>query len=565
MCQWLLTSCSSQAGPVKVPEIVTSARSLQDDNASAKKPESSKKQRETGAASAGKDEEQSVELDDSDEEMRDMNDEDSEEEADTIPVTAEKSKKRKRAAAEDSLEDSYMRKLAKEEEKEQKKRTEEKKAKRQKKGDDANESENELSSSEEGEDEDEVSEDDEEQLASPPPVHESLANGPESEALERATRTVFLGNVSTDAIKSKSAKKTLLNHLSSFLSSLPTPTSPSTSHKIESIRFRSTAFASAAVPKRAAFAKKELMDATTRSTNAYVVYTTAIAARKALTLNGTIVLDRHLRVDSVAHPQPIDNKRCVFVGNLGFVDEQQPPPPSPDDDNEEKKKKQQKKSKPSSDIEEGLWRIFNQHSPTSAVESVRVVRDPTTRVGKGFAYVQFQDQNGVEAALLLDGKRFPPMLPRTLRVVRAKKGALTKKRQQQQHDRGSGANRNSVGVKRGRRDGGSSSGSDLKGRAAKLLGRAGAVQVRNNNNIDKSTTTTTIGTAAAAAAATGTHFVFEGHRATEKKDSGSNLGFSLKNKNRNKSKTKGGRGRPKTRSANRAKAYRDAKKGGGGK
>ena len=38
------------------------------------------------------------------------------------------------------------------------------------------------------------------------------------------------------------------------------------------------------------------------------------------------------------------------------------------------------------DVEEGLWREFGK---AGTVESVRVVRDGKTRVGKGFAYVQF--------------------------------------------------------------------------------------------------------------------------------------------------------------------------------
>jgi len=42
-------------------------------------------------------------------------------------------------------------------------------------------------------------------------------------------------------------------------------------------------------------------------------------------------------------------------------------------------------------------------------------------VSKGFAYVQFKGENSVEAALLMNEKKFPPMLPRKLRVMRARK------------------------------------------------------------------------------------------------------------------------------------------------
>jgi nucleolar protein 12 len=219
-----------------------------------------------------------------------------------------------------------------------------------------------------------------------------------------------LGNVSTSAIKSKSAKNTLLNHLRSAIRDLP---ERKPAHKVESLRFRSTAFASGAGPKKAAFLKGELMDQTTHSTNAYVVYTTELAAlRAAPKLNGTVVLDRHLRADSLAMPTKIEHRRCVFVGNLGFVDEE-----TQDQTNDDGTPRRPKAKVPA-DAEEGLWRAF---SKVGKVESVRVVRDKETRIGKGFAYVQFFDENAVEAALLMNDKKFPPMLPRKLRVMRAKR------------------------------------------------------------------------------------------------------------------------------------------------
>jgi nucleolar protein 12 len=240
------------------------------------------------------------------------------------------------------------------------------------------------------------------------PKHESLVEATDSSTseVERAARTVFLGNVSTECITSKSAEKVLKKHLESFIADLADNTPP---HKIESIRFRSTAFGSS-LPKRAAFAKKEIMDTTTKSTNAYAVYTTKVAAREAVKkLNGSVLLKRHLHVDSVAHPAKVEHRRCVFVGNLPFVDDQSADP-TPEGEAPRKKKIP-------SDTEEGLWVHF---AKAGKIESVRVVRDAKTRVGKGFAYVQFYDENGVEAALQMDEKKFPPMLPRILRVTRCK-------------------------------------------------------------------------------------------------------------------------------------------------
>ncbi|KAL4911860.1 hypothetical protein BDW62DRAFT_195994, partial [Aspergillus aurantiobrunneus] len=334
-------------------------------------------------------------------------------------VTEPPSRKRKRAAADD-LEDLYMRRLAKEEQKEQKKRRAGLSVSPE---EDNKDDENEVPQSED--ESDESDEDEDEDVGAP--KHEALAGDDDNDELIKSNRTIFVGNVSTKAITSKSAKKEFMKHLSSFLSALPESTVP---HKIDSIRFRSTAFANGGkIPKRASFAKREIHDDTTPSTNAYVIYSTAQAAKKApAALNGTTVLDRHLRVDNVAHPSKVDHKRCVFVGNLDFIDNET--------GTEEGEKK--KKNRAPADVEEGLWRTFNAHTKGSksgapsrgSVESVRVVRDRSTRVGKGFAYVQFYDQNCVEEALLLNEKKFPPMLPRKLRVVRAKK--ITKKPEENQ-------------------------------------------------------------------------------------------------------------------------------------
>ena len=213
------------------------------------------------------------------------------------------------------------------------------------------------------------------------PQHETITQPQHEDEVEKASRTVFLGNVSTSAITSKAARRSLDEHLTSFLPDL----SHDQKHKVESLRFRSTAFADTALPKKASFVKKEVLDTTTHSTNAYVVYSTQIAAREAVKrLNATIVLDRHLRVDGVAHPSKVDHRRCVFVGNLGFVDDESNIKAA---ETAKEGQKESNKKKPPADVEEGLWRQF---SSAGAVESVRVVRDKATRVGKGFAYVQFE-------------------------------------------------------------------------------------------------------------------------------------------------------------------------------
>jgi RNA recognition motif-containing protein len=295
-------------------------------------------------------------------------------------------RKRKRKSLADELEEAHIRKMAEEysEDSPPTKKRKETDEEDKEAGDSSGWSTGHSSS----EDRSAVSgSDDEEELESEEdddgdiPVHESLAQGPNDAEVDQANRTVFLGNVSNDAISSKSAKKTLLAHMSQVLDRDATPNP----EKIESIRFRSVAFSTLGPPKRAAFITKSLMDATTKSTNAYLVYSTATAARRAVTeLNGTIVLGRHVRVDGVAHPTKVDHRRCVFVGNLGYVDDVSNVQAAQDDAEESSKKKKQK---PPADVEEGLWRVFGKEA--GRVENVRVVRDPKTRVGKGFAYVQF--------------------------------------------------------------------------------------------------------------------------------------------------------------------------------
>ena len=440
---------------------------------------------------------------------------------------AKANRKRKRKEAEDDVEGRYLNQLAREEAKEEQRGETKDHNKRQKTGASNNvlgDKSSDLGSDPEsidgitgntiGEASDDV------------PQHESIVTSKEDLDLAKSSRTVFLANVSTLAIKSKTAKRTLLEHLASFISSLP---EQDVKHGIESLRFRSTAFASSGVPKKAAFAKKELMDTTTQSTNAYAVYTTQLAAREATKeLNGSMVLDRHLRVDSVAHPAKIDHRRCVFVGNLGFVDDETNINAAED----EESSKQRRKAKEPADVEEGLWRQFGK---AGAVESVRVVRDKTTRVGKGFAYVQFEDANIVEKALLFNEKKFPPMLPRILRVTRAKnlKKAGSQKERKVPFKR-KGGSKASYNPKV------ASQVQSLSGRAGKLLGRAGAAQIRAaTEGRDPFSKATSV-------AKSPESIVFEGYRASRLQGKGVlKMGGSGKSQ-----------GKPRTRSSRRGSEFK---------
>lgn len=437
-----------------------------------------------------------------------------EEAAGDVTIEDPPKRKRKRQDAGDELEDAYMVRLAREEGKEAERLAMERAAKRRKQdqerkleGGDAEEPN--AGAKEEIDDEADASGEDD--FVSPPPKHETELAA--NEEWSKANRTVFLGNVSTAAISSKSSRKALLTHLASFFDELPAAIEGE-KHKVESLRFRSTPYATA-IPKKAAFAKKELMDATTKSTNAYVVYSTEKLAREAVKhLNGSIVLGRHLRADSVAHPAKIDNRRCVFVGNLGFVDDES----NIQEANEEEGREKRKRGKEPADIEEGLWRTF---SKSGKVESVRVIRDSTTRVGKGIAYVQFEDENSVEAALLLDEKKFPPMLPRKLRVSRAKAPKKNAK-----PGTGRPSARPSAAAMNGYKRKLTGAEASQLGRTGKLLGKAAAAKVRKSDEGNKPTAPSSGTSKLGNGIKKPENFIkkspmiFEGHRATSKQGKG---------------------------------------------
>ncbi|KAH3675135.1 hypothetical protein WICMUC_002791 [Wickerhamomyces mucosus] len=191
--------------------------------------------------------------------------------------------------------------------------------------------------------------------------------------IEKAERTIFVGNLNSKVITSKKDYKEFKGFFLKF-------------GTIESIRFRSIAF-NEALPRKVAFVKQKLHESRD-SVNSYIVFKTKESVSKSLKSNGEILFDLHIRVDSISHPSKIDNSRAIFVGNLDF---------------EEK--------------EEELWKIFNS---CGEIENVRIVRDSKTNVGKGFGYVQFKDFTAVSKALLLNEKKLGEK-KRKLRITRSKK------------------------------------------------------------------------------------------------------------------------------------------------
>lgn len=190
---------------------------------------------------------------------------------------------------------------------------------------------------------------------------------------EKAESTIFIGNLSSSVIIDKSKYKQLKRHFSKY-------------GKIASIRFRSIAF-SEMLPRKVAFVKHKF-HSSRDTVNAYLVFKDKAAVQKSLEANGTMFFGNHIRVDSVAHPAKHDNKRCVFIGNLGFEATEEP-----------------------------LWKHFEN---CGEIEYIRLIRDSKTNVGKGIGYVQFKDSMSVPKALLLNDKKLDGPAGRKLRITRAK-------------------------------------------------------------------------------------------------------------------------------------------------
>ncbi|KAJ2343261.1 Nucleolar protein 12, partial [Coemansia sp. RSA 2671] len=192
-------------------------------------------------------------------------------------------------------------------------------------------------------------------------AEESAAKRPKKKLLGRMPqdpevikRTLFIGNLSIQCITDKAAYSQLKTMCTKY-------------GKVKAIRFRSIAFAEL-LPRKIAFIQGKF-HSERQSCNAYVEFVEEESAKKAVELNGSEFCDRHIRVDMANNDKSHDMKRSVFVGNLDFAAD-----------------------------EEELWKHFG---TCGTVENVRVIRDPKTSIGKGFAYVQFTDRAAVTLALRL--------------------------------------------------------------------------------------------------------------------------------------------------------------------
>ncbi|XP_042189647.1 RNA-binding protein 34 [Callorhinchus milii] len=153
-------------------------------------------------------------------------------------------------------------------------------------------------------------------------------------------RTLFVGNLPSDC-----TKQMLVSLFKEF-------------GAIESVRFRSLARVEPSISRKLATIQRNVHPKR-RNLNAYVVFKVEDDAVKAVKRNGhEIKKGFHIRVDLASKSNVHNHGKSIFIGNLSY------------------------------EIEEDEVR---QHfSDCGPIESVRIVRDRESGMGKGFGYVLFQ-------------------------------------------------------------------------------------------------------------------------------------------------------------------------------
>ncbi|RQM14394.1 hypothetical protein KXD40_000519 [Peronospora effusa] len=180
---------------------------------------------------------------------------------------------------------------------------------------------------------------------------------------EKARRTVFVGNVSLDA-----TKKDIKNHFAGC-------------GKVENLRLRNLPIAGCAVDKAGnqklmmkVCANKKILTTAKDNCNAYVTFVEERSVDAALKLNGTILVQKKIRVD---RSKPVvDARRSVFLGNvpLKCTDDQV--------------------------VQFFTKRLKTKEEP-EPIENVRIFRDRESGLGKGFGFLLLKTQALVAKTLSL--------------------------------------------------------------------------------------------------------------------------------------------------------------------
>ncbi|KAG8737224.1 hypothetical protein FRC10_008456 [Ceratobasidium sp. 414] len=371
---------------------------------------------------------------------------------------------------------------------------------------------------------------------------------PEGETPEqRDARTIFVGNLPASAAKSstrKALQKHILRHLVSAHPDSPKPaiessrfrsiafktptsklpsdalTTPKSSkppnHPTTSEHNRARAaewravqdpeggshktFQTPAQKKKTAFITGALHDSSSSSASAYVVFAypapvegqeppwdpVEVAARAVKACNGTVFMERTLRVDRVrpkgatgstegvgGEGEKADPRTMVFVGNLDFevhedavrqlfeklVEKERQATKAEtaateaeesgdegsgssdedsegagQDDDESEDESEGEPAPPSKSTQPSLSSASTTRPGHHWVKSVRIIRDKDTQLGKGFAYVQFHDRVSADEILAMEPGTIK-LAKRKLRIQRCKTlpGVTLPKPKQKEH------------------------------------------------------------------------------------------------------------------------------------
>ena len=214
----------------------------------------------------------------------------------------------------------------------------------------------------------------------------------------REGRTVFVGNIPVSITRRK-LTQLFKQH-----------------GKVISVRLRSITVEKGDLPVKVAKRLHKQIAGTTM--NAYVVFDSEENAEKSVALNGALVGDRHIRVDTLSASTAHKRKRSVFVGNLPYNAD-----------------------------EEEVRRVFVE---CGEVEAVRLVRDRETNAGKGFGFVTFAERSGVMFALQQSGQL--ELEGKKLRIFKSKD--MKAVQEQAGREKGGGRGKGRGGGGWGRRGGG---------------------------------------------------------------------------------------------------------------
>jgi len=189
--------------------------------------------------------------------------------------------------------------------------------------------------------------------------------------LEMEKRTIFVGNLPTTSIKKKQLKKLFADF-----------------GKVETVRFRCAGRPDLKTTKKVAVITGMFHD-DRDNINAYVRFSKEEEAAAACACNGQIVEGHTIRVDMALDGKKHDQKKAIFLGNLHFNTK-----------------------------EDDVKKVFEK---CGEIVDVRLIRDSTTGIGKGFGYVNFATADAVELAVRLNKVEINGRQARVGRSVRKAK------------------------------------------------------------------------------------------------------------------------------------------------